>query len=271
MPDTIHASARQVAAGFTDRAADYEGAVRYNLDGVRRLVASLPEGDYPDLLDVGCGTGWSTFEFLARFGSRHVVGLDPATGMLDVFRRNAEELDDVDIELIEADVMDMPVPAESFDAVICTMALHWFADKAGAVREMAARLRPGGLLAILAGGEGVENEYRDLLLSLDPPVPARWNQIYERAPTSERQMLGFLAEAGLEPVDVWIERRLRQTPVDDFLERMRIVAGHTSSDLDPAEVEDHRRRVREAMIAQAGPKGFEYHFCKLFAVARKPG
>ncbi|MGI9540248.1 MAG: class I SAM-dependent methyltransferase, partial [Miltoncostaeaceae bacterium] len=136
-----------------------------------RLVAAIPEGDYDSLLDVGCGTGWSTFEFLARFGPRRVVGLDPAEGMLDVFRGHAERVDGVDIELAAADVMQMPVPANSFDAVICTMALHWFADKAGAVREMADRLRPGGVMAILAGGEGVENEFRDLMLNLDPPVP----------------------------------------------------------------------------------------------------
>ena len=269
--DSTRARAQQVGAAFTDRASDYEGAVRHNLDGAHRLVAALPDGDYPELLDVGCGTGWSAFAFIARFGSRRVVGVDLATGMLDVFRDHAEKLEDVDLQLIPADVMDMPLAPGSFDAVICTMALHWFPDKAGAVKEMAKRLRPGGLLAILAQGEGVDNEFRDLMLSLDPPVPARWPATYEWAPTSERQMLAFLADAGLEPIDVWIERRFRQTPVDEFLERVRVVTSHLNEGLDPNEVEEHQRRVREVMLAQSGPKGFEYHFCKLFAVARKTG
>lgn len=271
MPDIARARAQQVGAAFTEQASDYEGAVGYNLMGANRLVAAIPEGDYESLLDVGCGTGWSTFEFLARFGPRRVVGLDPAEGMLDVFRGHAERVEGVDIELAAADVMRMPVPPSSFDAVICTMALHWFADKAGAVREMADRLRPGGVMAILAGGEGVENEFRDLMLNLDPPVPEVWTAVYDNAPTSERQMLGFLESAGMEPVDVWIERRWRETPVDDFLERMRVVASHVNEGLDPQRVEDDQLRVRDAMVAQATPRGFGYHFCKLFTVARKPG
>jgi len=262
--------AQQVARGFTETASDYEGAVLYNLDGVRRLIASLPDGDYPTLVDVGCGTGWSSLAFLARFNARHIIGLDPSEGMLDVFRGHAEKLDGVEVDLLQAEVMDMPLEDEIADAVICTMAMHWFADKAGAVKEMAARLKPGGLLAVLAGGEGVESEFRDLLAGLDPPVPRHWVDIYDTAPTSERQMLEFLDGAGLESIDVWIERRLRRTPVDDFLERVRVVASHLNAGMDPAEVEGHQARVRDAMLDVAGPEGFEYHFCKLFAIARKP-
>jgi SAM-dependent methyltransferase len=268
--ESARGRAQEVAAGFTETASDYEGAVKYNLDGIKRLIAGLPDGEFPELLDVGCGTGWSALTFIARYGSRKVIGVDPASGMLDVFRGHAEKFDDVEVELIQADVMDMPVPPESVDAVICTMAMHWFPDKAGAVREMAARLRPGGLLAVLAGGEGVENEYRELMEGIKPPVPAHWPALYDTAPTSERQMLGFLEEAGLDPVDIWIERRFRQTPVDDFLERMRVVASHLSQDIDSEELEAHQARIRDAMLAQAGPRGFEYHFSKLYAVARKP-
>ena len=263
-------SAQQVARGFTETATDYEGAVRYNLDGIQRLMASLPDGDYPTLLDVGCGTGWSALSFLARFNSTTIIGVDPSSGMLDVFRGHAQKLEGVDVELIEADVMNMPVDDASADAVICTMAMHWFPDKAGAVKEMAARLKPGGLLAVLAGGQGVEEEFRQILLDVRPPVPAAWPAVYDRAPTSEIEMHGFLNDAGLEPLDVWIERRFRQTPVDDYLERMRVVAGHLNEGMDPDEVEAHQQRVRDAMLEVAGPKGFEYHFCKLFAMARKP-
>ena len=52
--------------------------------------------------------------------------------------------------------------------------------------------------------------------------------------------------------------------------RMRVVASHLSEGMDTDELEGHQRRIREAMLAQAGPNGFEYHFSKLFAIAAKP-
>lgn len=264
-------NAQSVAAGFTESADQYEGALRYNHEGVQRLIADIPDGRYESVLDVGCGTGWSALAFVARFAPQRVIGIDPSGGMLDVFRGHVESMPDLDVQLVETDVMNMPELEGGVDAVICTMALHWFPDKQGAVAEMARRLRPGGVLAILAGGRGVEQEYHRILLDIDPPVPASWPATYDHAPTSERQMLGFLRAAGLDPIDVWIEQRLRTTPVDQFMERMRIVAGHLNEGLEPDELEAHRARVHAAVAAASGPDGFEYHFSKLFTLARKPG
>ena len=84
------------------------------------------------------------------------------------------------------------------------------------------------------------------------------------------EMEAYLEAAGLEALDVWMERRIRCTPVEAFLERMRVVAGHLHDDLPPAELADMQRRVAEATRAAAGPRGFEYTFTKLFAVARRP-
>ena len=38
-------------------AKDYDTVVRHNINGARRLVASIPDGSYPRVLDIGCGTG----------------------------------------------------------------------------------------------------------------------------------------------------------------------------------------------------------------------
>jgi hypothetical protein len=44
-----------VAQGFSETASDYDGAVRYNIEGAQRLVMAIPPGTYNDVLDVGCG------------------------------------------------------------------------------------------------------------------------------------------------------------------------------------------------------------------------
>jgi hypothetical protein len=35
-----------IAGGFTETASDYDGAVRYNIEGAQRLVLSMPPGRY---------------------------------------------------------------------------------------------------------------------------------------------------------------------------------------------------------------------------------
>jgi SAM-dependent methyltransferase len=261
----------RVGRGYDQTVSRYEGALRPNLDGVLRLVALFPDGDHRRVLDVGCGTGWSSVAFAGRFRPDVVIGVDPSPGMLRGFRERAGELGPARLELVEAEVMDMPVAAGSVDAVISTMAFHWFPDKPGALGRMAECLHPGGVLGILTGGQGVSQEYVDIMTALDPPVPAPWVEIYESGPVSERQMLGWLEDAGLTPLDVWIERRLRRAPTDEILEWMHVVGSHLDDGIPPDEVARHRARIREAMLAAEGPRGFEYHFCKLFALARAPG
>lgn len=84
-------------------------------------------------------------------------------------------------------------------------------------------------------------------------------------------MESYLDAAGLETVDVWMERRIRRVPVEAYLERMRVVPGHLHADLPLGELADMHARVEAAPRAAAGPRGFEYTFTKLFAIARRPG
>lgn len=270
MGETSAQAAERVGAGFTATVEQYEGALRYNLDGVRRLVASLPDGSYDELLDVGCGTGWATRAVAERFGTRRAVGVDPSAGMLEKYAAAVEPAG-VTAETHAADVLEMPVADGSVDAVISTMAFHWFVDKAGATREMARALKPGGIFALLAGGEGVEREYRELLESLTPAVPERWIATYDHGPTGLAEMQGYLEQAGLEPVDIWLEVRRRQTPFEDFLTRMEVIGGHLNEGIDPEVLDGHRQRVWEATEAAADAQGrYEYTFSKLFVIARRP-
>jgi ubiquinone/menaquinone biosynthesis C-methylase UbiE len=261
-----------VADNFTSTAKDYDAAVRHNVNGASRLIMSVPPGDYRRVLDVGCGTGWAALSLLERFpGVEHVTGIDPAEGMLEVFREKAAAISGVEFDIRAADVMDMGVEAGSQDLVISSMAMHWFPDKPGAAAAMAATLRPGGAIAILCSGRRGEHEFREVLRAMDPPPPAAWDAAFDAVQRDEREMEEYLVGAGLEPLDVWMESRVRRSTVEAYLERMRVVASHISSgSLSEDEVADLMERVGAGMAAVSGPRGFEYTFTKLYAVARKP-
>ena len=115
----------EVADGFSGTAKDYDSVVRFNIEGARRLIASLPPGDHARVLDVGCGTGFASLAMVERFAPELIAGVDPAAGMLEAFREKLGAIEGTAIELHEADVLAMPVEDGSFDAVICSMAFHW--------------------------------------------------------------------------------------------------------------------------------------------------
>jgi ubiquinone/menaquinone biosynthesis C-methylase UbiE len=96
------------------------------------------------VLDVACGTGIVARTVADRLGpGGRVVGLDLNPAMLAVARRVRP-----DIEWREGDAAALPFPDGSFDAVLCQMALMFFPDRAGALREMRRVAGAGGTVAI---------------------------------------------------------------------------------------------------------------------------
>jgi ubiquinone/menaquinone biosynthesis C-methylase UbiE len=97
------------------------------------------------VLDVACGTGivTRTAADMVEPGGR-VVGLDLNEAMLTVAARVRP-----DLEWRQADVMAIPFPDRSFDVVLSQMALMFFADRAGALREMRRVVSGGGTVAVV--------------------------------------------------------------------------------------------------------------------------
>jgi ubiquinone/menaquinone biosynthesis C-methylase UbiE len=267
---TSHTSHETVARGFTETASDYESAVRFNIEGAQRLVLSIPPGAYDDVLDVGCGTGWAAQAVIDRFRPARLTGVDPAEGMLEEFRAKLVGLEGVEVTLHKADVESMPVRDAAFDLVICSMAYHWFPRKWEAARAMARAMKPNAVIAILMSGRGGEQAYRDVISNIEP-INHRWLGAFDGNLRDIPEMEDYLVQAGLEPLDIWMERRVRHTSVAAYMERMRVVAGHMIGDHSEAEVADYLAKIEAKLRELSGPRGWRYEFAKLFAVARKPG
>ena len=261
------ATSSSAPEGFTRGSAIYDEAVRHNIAGSERLVMSLPDGEYRRVLDVGCGTGFTSAAMIRRFHVETIVGVDASEGMLERFAAKLDELSGVRVELRAEDVMAMGVGDGEFDAVLCAMAMHWFPDKTGAVLRMARALRPGGVIGILMAGRGGEDAWRELLERVG--APAEWTGWWAENPRDLDEIDADLRAAGLEPLDVWMERRRRHTDPDAFMARTRSVAAHLLNN-PPGGFGELDRRIERALHDAAGPDGFAYDYCKLYAVARKP-
>ena len=94
--------------------------------------------------DLGCGTGQVTAS-LAPFVSR-VIAVDRSADMLQVARRRARELPNVDVR--RGELESLPIQDAELDAATLLLVLHHLPDPVAALAEAGRVLRPGGRLLI---------------------------------------------------------------------------------------------------------------------------
>lgn len=101
-------------------------------------LAGLRAGD--DVVDVGCGPGAAVR--LAASRGAIVVGVDPATVMLDVARWTTRRGAGITWKVGRAEAL--PLPDASTDVVWALSTVHHWPEVRGGVAEVARVLRPGG-------------------------------------------------------------------------------------------------------------------------------
>lgn len=163
---------------------------------VERLAPELPER--ARALDLGGGGGAFSTRLLARAPSAQVTLFDRP----DVIARNRDLLAGPvaggRLSLVAGDALAFDLPAD-FDLVLMSDLLHYFApaDKRRVLRNAAAALAPGGLLAVAKftlGETGVE-----------PPAAALFSlRLHVQEPDAfletDEELAAMLAEIGLEAV-----------------------------------------------------------------------
>ena len=102
------------------------------------------------VLDVAAGTGESTLMAAHRVGSNgHVIAADVSASMLNVAAEAArkEGLTNVETRVMNAESLELDT--DSFDAVVCRIALMLFPNPAKALAEMRRVVKPGGKVTVM--------------------------------------------------------------------------------------------------------------------------
>lgn len=128
------------------------------------------------VLDVATGQGELALSAARVVGpTGRVVGVDIAAAMLDVARRRAAGLDNV--EFVEADMEALGEPPASFDVVVSRFGLMFAVDHVATFQALARILVPGGVLAAAVWGPASSHRLSSgatalsQLLDLPPPDP----------------------------------------------------------------------------------------------------
>ena len=105
------------------------------------------------VLDLGCGGGRHAFELLRR--GAHVVAFDYSRDelrqvqtMFYAMSTSGEVPEGASASVTQGDILALPFPDGSFDAVVCAEVLEHIPNDERAMAEIARVVRPGGRLAV---------------------------------------------------------------------------------------------------------------------------
>ena len=126
-----------------------------------KALGGLPERPFDRALEIGSGTGYFSLNLLSAGIVGSATCSDISPGMLATLRENADRLG-LDVECVHSDAETLPFEDESFDLVLGHAVLHHIPDLAGAMREFARVLRPGGTVCFA----GEPSRYGDRLAAL---------------------------------------------------------------------------------------------------------
>ena len=110
------------------------------------------------IIDIGCGSGFTTIAFAQKVGSSgHVLGVDVSGPMLERARQSTPK--DAPIDFVLADATLYPFEAASFDLLASRFGVMFFADPAKSFANMRKALRPSGRLTFACWREPRENPW----------------------------------------------------------------------------------------------------------------
>ena len=101
-------------------------------------------------LDIGTGTGDLAMELLKRVPKAQVEAIDPSEKMLAVAREKSLKLGVSRRPRFQnADALNLPMPDEIFDGIVCGFCFRNIEHRQKALSEMCRVMKPGGMLLIL--------------------------------------------------------------------------------------------------------------------------
>jgi SAM-dependent methyltransferase len=124
---------------------------RFNL--VTGVLEELADDRPLEVLDAGTGEALLAERLARRHPAWRIVGVEVDGTLLERGRHRLTEAGVPNVELVQADLMK-PLPAGGFDVVLAIECLVEIPDDEAALRNLAAALRPGGILIAHVPREG---------------------------------------------------------------------------------------------------------------------
>ncbi len=219
-------------------------------------------------LDVGCGPGALTAELVDRLGAESVAAVDPSPPFVEECARRYPGVD-----VHQGSAESIPVGADSFDAALAQLVLHFVGDPDTAAQEMRRVVRPGGVVGAcsweFAGGMQMLRAFWDAANAIRPGAPDEARTLRFGSPG---EIAGLFESAGLTDVsESVLEVSSTYSDFDELWSTFLAGVGPAGS-FCVSLPDDERAALREELFRRLGsPAGsFELGATARCAVARVP-
>ena len=161
-------------------------------NGQRSVISLLDIKPGMHFLDVGCGTGWAAGEVARLAGGKgEFYGVDLSPKMIEKAQENFGGREEM--HFLRANVENIPLESDFFDAMICTNSFHHYPRPDRALAEMHRLLKPGGKVFIL------DPTADNLVFKLADKIIPRFEPEHVKM-YSTREFQQMFQEAGLRDV-----------------------------------------------------------------------
>jgi SAM-dependent methyltransferase len=174
-----------------------------------------------NVIDIACGPG--TLTLMLAESAADITAIDFSAGMLDIFRRLAEEQSAKNVTIHHMDGQKLELPHNTFDFGFSMFGLMFFPDRMAGFKELLRVLKPGARAAVSSWAPVTESPMMQLMFgSLRAAFPER--------PEPKTNMLSLenpeffqneMTTAGFQDVTVTaFDGEWRVENADTFLESM---------------------------------------------------
>ena len=151
----------QVVQNFDRGAVSYEQYGDLQKNVARKLVSLMPEMTRPRILEIGCGTGFLTWDLCKKYSGAEICASDISGAMIEQAQQNLQGVEaDLSFHVMDGEAPDLTGP---YDLIVSSMVMQWFERPEESVVALRGLLKPEGALYYTMPGAECLHEWKEAL------------------------------------------------------------------------------------------------------------
>jgi ubiquinone/menaquinone biosynthesis C-methylase UbiE len=230
----------------------------------------------PICIDLGCGTGISTFELVKACKNKgKFYGIDISQKMIaQAIKANQEK--DQKVTFLKGDAENIPFPDDMFDLVLCNMSFTYFPNKPKALSEVYRVLKYGGQYAFTYNGGPSYKEGIRIALDLTHNYP-HLTEFRESVSVTNNMLIDLdtsvelFEKAGLTITAIYGKRDVNYSDPSIVTSEKNLFWSTWSQSISREYLDKIKTSLVDIAKKESSEKGFQHTSYEIFLWGKKQG